>query len=768
MNLGTKNPGNKHAKKSGTSRSALRNKIIAVLLSLVALWAFAAFATVRDGVGLVWFATLEQQVEKPTQAVISAIQSERTATVTFIDSGSSAGPTTMDTARTATDAKVTALRNALDGTAAKRATSSASDAKLRALLAAADTLPQTRKLVDGQQVGDVAAAGYYSDIVRAGLTALDTFTVWSDSQVIYETSTLVELTRAQETLSQEDALMSGAIAAGKLSDSDRTEFSQLVGVQRYLTTQISDRLPGSEHAEFSQFLAGTSMTNLRALEDEIDASHPGVPPVSGDQWQAAMNAAVTDVDHLVTTLNDQTVGQVKPTAIWVIVRLILAAGLGLVAVIASIRFLIRTVRRLQSQLSDLRVAAYELAEVRLPIVVEELRRGEAVDVSVASPPLAFGDDDIGQVSKAFNHVSERAIRATVEQAELRRGVRDLFLNLARRSQALVHRQLKLIDAMERRATTDEELGELFAIDHLATRMRRNAENLIVLSGAAAGRAWRGPIPMVDVMRGAQGEVEEYTRIKMRSVDAAMLSGRAVGDVIHLLAELMENALSFSPPNTVVFVSGQMVAHGYAIEIEDRGLGMTEADFASANAKIENPPEFQMSSTSLLGFYVVGRLGQRHQIRVHLRRSPYDGVTAIVVIPLTLINEAAPVDDVPAAPAPAPVPAPGTGRAPVASVAAGVTPSGLPVRVRRPAAAPAAVASPVVVPPVPLLPPIAAGIPSQSSIPSRTGLGSPETVEIYPNGRAPEDVRSMLASYQRAATAGRARAEEALGNEGDPT
>ena len=182
-------------------------------------------------------------------------------------------------------------------------------------------------------------------------------------------------------------------------------------------------------------------------------------------------------------------------------------------------------------------------------MVERLGRGEEVDVATEAPPLEFGDDEIGQVGQAFNAVQDTAVRTAVEEAELRRGIREIFLNLARRTQALVHRQLTLLDEMERREHDAEELEDLFRVDHLATRMRRNAENLIVLAGATPGRGWRRNVPMIDVVRGAVAEVEDYTRVDVQPMGAVPLAGRAVGDVIHLLAELIENGLSFSPPHT---------------------------------------------------------------------------------------------------------------------------------------------------------------------------------------------------------------------------
>nr|BFE77698.1 hypothetical protein GCM10020093_002990 [Planobispora longispora] len=198
----------------------------------------------------------------------------------------------------------------------------------------------------------------------------------------------------------------------------------------------------------------------------------------------------------------------------------------------------------------------------------------------------------------------------------------------------------MLDAMERREQDPNELRDLFRLDHLATRMRRYAENLLVLSGAAPGRAWREAVPMLDVVRGALAEVEDYTRVDVLPMGDVALDGRAVGDVIHLVAELVENAASFSPPYTTVKVSGHTVAHGYAIEIEDRGLGMTPQDLAATNERIANPPELKLSGNARLGLYVVSRLAERHEIRVTFTASPYGGTTVVVLIPQDLIGDGA--------------------------------------------------------------------------------------------------------------------------------
>lgn len=403
-----------------------------------------------------------------------------------------------------------------------------------------DTLAATRARIDAGALSPDATAAYFTDLVHLAQAVYDTFTVWDDSAVIYSTTSLVMMTQSQEMVSEEDALMAGVLGSNLFTDAERAEFGQDVGAARFLTTSIAARLPAPDHDQFLAMHAAPPFAALRLAEDQIALTPVGqVPAITATQWRSTVDAAIGSLRAFILTHADLAVARTQGTVIWVLVRLILAAGLGLVAVIASIRFSIRTVRAQQDQLTALRESALELAEVRLPRVVEQLRRGEDVDIGAAAPPLAHGDDDIGRVGAAFNVVQETAIRATVEQAALRRGIRDVFLNLARRSQAIVHRQLKLLDTMERRASTEAELADLFRVDHLATRMRRNAENLIVLSGSAPGRAWRGSVPMVDVVRGALAEIEEYTRVQVRSIEPTALAGRAVGDVIHLLAELME-------------------------------------------------------------------------------------------------------------------------------------------------------------------------------------------------------------------------------------
>ena len=321
-------------------------------------------------------------------------------------------------------------------------------------------------------------------------------------------------------------------------------------------------------------------------------------------------------------------------AAWV--RVAVTSAIGLVGLLVTIAVTILVARGIIRRLGGLERSALQLAEVQLPDVVARLRRGENVDVDAEAPALRVGGDEIGRVGQAFNLVRQTAVRAAVEEAKLRQGLNDVFRSLARRSQSLLHRQLTLLDQMERRASDPEALDDLFRLDHLTTRMRRHAEGLVILAGAPPGRGWSSPVRMVDVMRGAIAEVEDYARVSVATRSQAALTGSAVADVIHLLAELIENATTLSPPYTSVRVSGDTVANGFAIEVEDRGLGISPPRLAELNDLLSNPPEFNPSDSEQLGLFVVSQLAKRHGIRVTLKASPYGGTAAIVLIPHHLV------------------------------------------------------------------------------------------------------------------------------------
>ncbi len=308
--------------------------------------------------------------------------------------------------------------------------------------------------------------------------------------------------------------------------------------------------------------------------------------------------------------------------------ILLVLGISLVGAFVVARSMIRSLRRLQD-------TATKVAQDRLPELVKQLSESDPQDIDTSVESVGVHSrDEIGQVAAAFDDVHREAVRLAAEQALLRGNVNAMFTNLSRRSQGLIQRQLSLISELESREADPDQLSSLFKLDHLATRMRRNGENLLVLAGEEPGRRWTRPVPLVDVLRAAASEVEQYERIELSSVPATEVAGRVVNDLVHLLAELLENATSFSSPQTKVKVTGHALPDGRVlIEIHDTGIGLSPEDLAAINERLASPPTVDVSVSRRMGLFVVGRLSQRHGIRIQLRPSDSGGTTALVMLPV---------------------------------------------------------------------------------------------------------------------------------------
>ncbi|GAB3824493.1 sensor histidine kinase [Dactylosporangium cerinum] len=623
------------------SRSTnLRAKITALLVSLAALWAFAAWVTLREGLNLFWVQAHNSRIYQPSEPLLRDLQSERRLSAAYLGASGDQQRQALTAGRQQTEQASAAFRNSVQSWQANPSGDAELQRAVDKVVAGLDGLAAVRASIDARNIDRAAASTAFTKLVDSLFEVYDSLGGLDDKSIADDAAALIQLNRTWELISQEDALLTGSMAAGRMTADDHAQFVQIVGAQRFLAGDTTSRLSSADQARYSQMASGKNFTAFRAVEDRVIAdTRAGVkPPASNDEWRAVVDPALADLHDVVVTGGKDIVARSTPVAVWVLIRLVLAAGLGLATVIASIIVSITTARRIVRQLERLRDAARQLADERLPSVVDRLSRGEVVDVKVDAPPLEFGDDEIGQVGHAFNAVQETAVRAAVEQADLRRSVRDVFLSIARRSQSLVHRQLTLLDGMERREGDAVKLDELFRVDHLSTRLRRNAENLIVLAGSSPGRVWRRTIPMVDIVRSAIAEVEDYARVTVYPFGPVDLAGRAVSDVSHLLAELVENALSFSPPHTEVHIKGQMVGAGYVLEVEDRGLGIAPDELAELNQRITSHPEFTLSSAARLGLFVVSRLAERHGIRVQLKESAYGGTTAVVLIPKDLLGE----------------------------------------------------------------------------------------------------------------------------------
>jgi signal transduction histidine kinase len=315
----------------------------------------------------------------------------------------------------------------------------------------------------------------------------------------------------------------------------------------------------------------------------------------------------------------------------------LYAGGGLVIVIVAVILMSLFAGRVSRDVSGLETTARRLADEKLPQIMMRLRHeGPSPEGEQSTIRLRPRTAEVARAAAAIADLQQTAIAAASDEASLRNGVAQVFVSLARRNQSLLQRQLRLIDALERKAADPAALADLFLLDHLTTRMRRHAENLIILSGANPGRSWSAPVPVIDVIRGAAAEVEDYQRIRVVTRTQDTVTGAAVADMIHLLAELVENAALFSPSDTRVDVRAQRVANGFVIEVEDRGLGIQSDLLRQLNHQLANPPDFAFADPDRLGLFVVAKLAARHGIRVTLSASPYGGTTAVALIPHTIV------------------------------------------------------------------------------------------------------------------------------------
>jgi signal transduction histidine kinase len=314
----------------------------------------------------------------------------------------------------------------------------------------------------------------------------------------------------------------------------------------------------------------------------------------------------------------------------------LISGAGLIVVIVAVVRLGWFARRLSAEISGLTATAGVLAGEQLPRIVAALRDGEQVPEDAGMPWPDTTIAEIDAAATAITGLHRAAVTAAVAEAALRHGFRQILVSLGRRNQSLLHRQLRIIDSLEQQASDPAALADLFTLDHLTTRMRRHAESLTILSGAASGRSWSGPVPVVDVMRAAAAEVEDYTRVTVITDSDEAIAAPAVTDMIHLLAELIENATLFSPSSTRVEVRAERVANGFAVEVEDRGLGIPPEQLVQINAQLESPPDFDLADADRLGLFVAGRLAERHGVHVALAPSAYRGTKAVVVMPDTIV------------------------------------------------------------------------------------------------------------------------------------
>ncbi|MCX6462149.1 MAG: nitrate- and nitrite sensing domain-containing protein, partial [Pseudonocardiales bacterium] len=446
----------------------------------------------------------------------------------------------------------------------------------------------------------------------------------------------------REQLELQHTVLGAAILAGALTPADvaSSQASDTLIATAFSNYRLA--LTPEQYERYGALGEGSPEFQRRAdVRDAIATTQIDRPvlvdPAVWDEAHAALVGTVQAADaNLAQELGAASVAaEERASNLAGINSVILMLGLlfGITVAVLIARALIRSLR-------VLRTSALDVAERRLPLAVESMRSGEAPDVTVDPVPLT-SRDEVGQVARAFDAVHGQAVRLAADQAALQTNVSSMFVNLSRRSQALVERQLQLIEQLESNEQDPDQLSNLFQLDHLATRMRRNSENLLVLAGTDLAKRNIAPVPMVDVLRAAVSEIEQYQRIVVQAPPSASIVGRAASDLVHLLAELLDNATNFSPPDSQVVMSTTRTADGAVlVEIADRGVGMIDYELADANQRLGGPSSVDVSASRRMGLFVVGRLGARHGIQVQLSTSsaggPGAGLTASVTVPAALV------------------------------------------------------------------------------------------------------------------------------------
>jgi Nitrate and nitrite sensing/HAMP domain len=626
----------------------VRSKLIAVLV--IPAVAFLVLASFGIGASLAYVRALDRaerlaEFGRQVTALVHEVQAERDLTAGYMEVRARGIDTNdardvvqgLTAQQSLVDQRVAAYREAeasLYDTLGRR-----QQARFDAARAGLEDLAGLREAVASASLTGPSIIDEYSQLVGRLLDVnLEIAQPGGDEEFAQHVRAFNGLSRTKEVTSQIRGTLHGITYRGAFAFGEFQDVADLLAEQRAAAEQFQADASEQQRSLNADVVTGQAVLQVsRMAETALNRQSSPRVDIEPAQWLAASSTQIELMRSVESRLLDGVVGQSQDLSSSAQRQALRDALLIAVILAVALLALFVVARSMARPLQRLRAGAREIAERRLPEAVDRLRTTEGGDLDVRVEPIGIQSrDEIGQVAQAVDEIQEVAVRLATEQAALRRSIGDMFTNLARRSQTLIDRQLELIDNLERNEADPETLEHLFRLDHLATRMRRNAEDLIVLSGADPGRHWSQRMTLVDVVRAAAAEVEEYQRVEFLPLADLEVTGHASVDVIHLLAELIENATAFSPPNTKVQVAGQAVPHGYVVEIEDRGLGMSDEELIQANERLANPPEIDFALSRVLGLYVVGRLAQRHGIKVQLRHSWYGGVTALTLLPHGLL------------------------------------------------------------------------------------------------------------------------------------
>ena len=623
---------------------SVRAKIVSLLMlpivSLMALWGFAAVTTASSIGDTERAKDVNSELLAPVGDFVTALQAERTAALRR-----TAAPDAYESASRATDEATTALLDGINSTSSDAALLNASLPKrIATLKSEAAGLAQLRTRATAEGASTLTTYTDYSTIIDHGFLVTGALTGDRGTKAASAARVVLELARAREALAQEQALLGAAQVRGTLTQAQYAQFVGAVATRHALLEPAVGDLKAVHRAAYRKVLDGDAYARVQAVENRVRSAGPGASAVSAGfltGWDASASGVLKGLTAAETKAGTGATAKANPFGWDTLGASGVAVVLGLVGVLLSLVVSVLVGRGLIVELLDLRNDALEVAGRRLPQAMRRLHAGQGVDIDAEAPMRRLVGDELAQVGTALTAVQRAALKAASERAELLSGISGVYVSLARRSQVLLHRQLDLLEGMRQRRQDPNELHDLYRVDYLATRMRRHSESLLILSGIAPGRGWRDPIPLADVLRAAVVEVENAHRVQIWAVPKVSVVGGSVADVIHLLAELVENAAAFSPPSTKVQLRAARMRDGVLIEVEDSGFGMNEEALAEANRKIQSD-KVDLLDAKQIGLFVVNRLRERQGVRVELRASPNGGVTAAVFLQENLVRDDMPV------------------------------------------------------------------------------------------------------------------------------
>ncbi|MBV9380732.1 MAG: nitrate- and nitrite sensing domain-containing protein [Streptosporangiaceae bacterium] len=649
-------PASRRALKNWRVRSRLLLLVIIPTVTAVAAGGIFIASSVASALAYQRVLTLASLSGKIT-GLVQALQNEREDTIRFIvlgnsDGGRGAAPSSVipagpeigllnqDYAVTAGWAdQVKALADGIDGSYSALALQDT-----QAALTAIGNLPAIRAAATGTQLPALIVIGEYATAIDTLLAVESQIAVGSgDSTLAGSVRVLGLVSSMKEEASQQQALLTSAlrsdlVSLGQFGPAQQSAITDAQAQQQGNLNEFGTAATADQRQLFTNVLSSSNVVQAQAQEQQAISLASSKSPIATDPTISDASSALSYVTGGLRSVELQFANSVISrsgslhdgaitSAVIFSLAVALLLGIALTATIVVARSMVGPLRRLRN-------GAFEVAAVRLPEVVRRMSESDGEDVPTEVEPINVdSSDEIGEVARAFDQVHQEAVRLAGNEAMLRGNVSAMFISLSRRSVPLIERLARMIDSMELAEDDPDRLSDLFSMDHLVTRMRRNSENLLVLAGEEPVRKWGEPVPLADVVRAATSEIEQYSRVQLNIQPAIVVSGQAAADVVHLLAEIIENATIFSPRDTPVHISGhELTSGGVLLEVKDAGIGIPPSRLSQINWRLDNPPLIDVSVSQHMGLFAVSRLAARHGVRIRLRAATPKGLSALVWLP----------------------------------------------------------------------------------------------------------------------------------------